>query len=393
MQDNEQPVATLRGFDDYEFSLGDELRGERATRGKSLLDVQRDLHIKAAYIAAIENCDPTVFPNQGFVAGYVRSYARYLRLDQEVIFQRFCSESGFRGVNADLKPTSRIGRQKQAKGALKGAEIAPRFLGNVTPPRENFLNFVSPSGLLSAAVLFALIGGIGLGGWSVLREIQRVEFVPVDQTPGVVDEVASIDMPQVQTGAQMASVAAVPDDDRLISQLYRPQELAIPKLEPRDGPIAAINPDDMGVFRPQDDPDTLDQSPMTVMAAVDAVLAESGPVVTVDATPPTVELVATRAAWVRVYEADGTVLFEKILEKDERFAIPQEAQAPLLRAGNSGSVYLVVDGTAYGPVGKGTSVAKQVSLASVDVLENLEVADGLDLLPTPDAAVATAVNQ
>ena len=31
----------LKGFDDYELKLGDIMRGERATLGKSLLDVQR----------------------------------------------------------------------------------------------------------------------------------------------------------------------------------------------------------------------------------------------------------------------------------------------------------------------------------------------------------------
>ena len=36
-------VEPLRGFDDYEVSLGDVMRGERATKGKSLLDVQREL--------------------------------------------------------------------------------------------------------------------------------------------------------------------------------------------------------------------------------------------------------------------------------------------------------------------------------------------------------------
>ena len=51
--------------------------------GKSLLDVQRELKIKAAYISAIENSDPTAFEIPGFVAGYVRSYARYLNLDPE----------------------------------------------------------------------------------------------------------------------------------------------------------------------------------------------------------------------------------------------------------------------------------------------------------------------
>ena len=38
-----------------DVSLGDLLRGQRATLGKSLFDVQRDLRIKAIYIAAIEN--------------------------------------------------------------------------------------------------------------------------------------------------------------------------------------------------------------------------------------------------------------------------------------------------------------------------------------------------
>jgi hypothetical protein len=46
-----------KGFDDFELRLGDLMRGERATLGKSLLDVQRELKIKATYIAAIENAD------------------------------------------------------------------------------------------------------------------------------------------------------------------------------------------------------------------------------------------------------------------------------------------------------------------------------------------------
>ena len=36
-----------KGFDDFELRLGDLMRGERATLGKSLLDVQRELKIKA----------------------------------------------------------------------------------------------------------------------------------------------------------------------------------------------------------------------------------------------------------------------------------------------------------------------------------------------------------
>ena len=57
------------GFDSFELRLGDLMRGERATLGKSLLDVERELRIKASYVAAIENADPESFDTPGFIPG------------------------------------------------------------------------------------------------------------------------------------------------------------------------------------------------------------------------------------------------------------------------------------------------------------------------------------
>mgnify|MGYP000600673845 CR=1 FL=1 len=58
---NVKKALKLKGFDDFEVRLGDIMRGERATHGKSLMDVQHELKIKAAYIAAVEDADPSVF--------------------------------------------------------------------------------------------------------------------------------------------------------------------------------------------------------------------------------------------------------------------------------------------------------------------------------------------
>ena len=88
-------MSRPKGFDDYEVRLGDLLRGERATLGKSLMDVQRELRINANYISAIESCDYGAFETPSFVSGFVRSYARYLKLDQEQVYRQFCEESGF----------------------------------------------------------------------------------------------------------------------------------------------------------------------------------------------------------------------------------------------------------------------------------------------------------
>ncbi|MEL6794892.1 MAG: helix-turn-helix transcriptional regulator, partial [Pseudomonadota bacterium] len=102
----EMSVApVLKGFDSYELKLGDELRGERASKGKTLLDVQRDLRIRAQYIDAIENADASAFPFSGFAAGYVRSYARYLGLDGDDVYRRFCEESGFEGAESGASVT------------------------------------------------------------------------------------------------------------------------------------------------------------------------------------------------------------------------------------------------------------------------------------------------
>ena len=119
-------VAKSKGFDDFDLRLGDLMRGERATLGKSLLDVQRELKIKATYIAAIENADVGAFETPGFIAGYVRSYARYLGMEPEHAFARFCTESGFavaHGMSAAASFYSAVNGTGTHKTDLNGSSV------------------------------------------------------------------------------------------------------------------------------------------------------------------------------------------------------------------------------------------------------------------------------
>jgi len=113
----------------------------------------------------------------------------------------------------------------------------------------------------------------------------------------------------------------------------------------------------------------------------------------VEAAQPTIQLYAVRAAWVRVHFEDSTVLFEKILEKGEYYSLPADVENPLLRAGNSGSVYVLVDGVPFGPVGAGTSVAKQVSLNDLDIQQRFAAVDDLELVQEVDSTLSTAGSQ
>ena len=114
-----------KGFDDYEFRLGDILRGERATLGKSLLDVEKELKIKTNYIAAIENCDPTVFESRGIIGGSVKSYARYLELDPDIIYELFCNESGFQTTHGMAKSTEKKEEKRYSRKTEDNLFITP----------------------------------------------------------------------------------------------------------------------------------------------------------------------------------------------------------------------------------------------------------------------------
>jgi cytoskeletal protein RodZ len=373
-----------KGFDDYDLRLGDLMRGERATLGKSLLDVQRDLKIKATYIAAIENADVSAFETPGFVAGYVRSYARYLGMDPERAFAQFCAEANYtpaHGMAPGASPATIVAARNRAAGELRDPFADPN--ARFVPRGESWVTRIEPAAVGSVAVLVALIGALGYGGWSLLQEVQRVQLAPVEQAPVVAAEIDPLgnvspveqvvrSAPEVapEGGDLVAEAATVADP---LDLLYRPQALDVPVMTPRDGPIAAIDPDNRLPAAPE------------AVATADAGAADAVQVLAESAPP--VELLAVRPSWVRVSSADGTVLFETILEAGQTYVVPQFEEPAVLRTGNAGSVYFKVKGQAFGPAGEGASVVSNVALSPEALTQTFAAAD-----PAADPDLATLVN-
>lgn len=384
--------SKLKGFDDFELRLGDIMRGERATLGKSLLDVQRELKIKATYIAAIENTDPTAFETPGFIAGYVRSYARYLGLDAEWVYKTFCEEGNFQTAHGMSSDASSRRPPKATGGATVTGPRDPFIEPSVSfvPAAKPSFSFVDARALGSIAVLLLLIGGIGYGGWSVLQEVQKVRFTPVDQAPTVVSDIDPFaDRPDTATEDVVAAAPTLEAFDRL----YRPEALDVPVLVARDGPIATLDPSRIGTLAPEPDerlvtarlapqppqPDEASNAPVNVVAAVwpEDAPGEDAPsaVQVVDDSNPEVVLFAVRPAWVRVRSADGSVIFEKILDPGEEFNVPITETPATLRAGNAQSVFFRVNGVTYGPAGANTSVVSNVALGPDELSTDYSVAD------------------
>lgn len=414
--DQTRPTA-LRGFDSYELRLGDELRGQRATLGKSLLDVQRELRIKAAYVDAIENGDPDVVPNPGFVPGYVRAYARYLGLDPEAVYKRFCEENGFVGQTSRMAQTGAAPKGGFTLGA--GVAAGPRdpslaqshFAAPVGRARPVGLG-ISASDIASVAVLAALLGGLGWGGWALLQDIQRVEFAPANEAPDVAFSAPGAGgLPGLAEPAGDAPwIASGPEREAALSELYAPHDGAPPpQTEFGDGPIAAIDPETSGLFSPPPpessrrfaaaaappparsgdapafgppgDPEILTAALDPRISATASTPAVQGPALA--EAEPGVWLVAQADCWIQVRAADGSVLIERILRAGETWQAPGAGEGLSLRAGNAGGLMVRIDGALHGPLGRSGEVIRSVALAADAVRERFARVDA-----APAAAAA-----
>ncbi|WP_425098289.1 helix-turn-helix domain-containing protein [Tropicibacter sp. S64] len=393
-----------QSFDDFALKLGDVMRGERATMGKSLLDVQRELRIKASYIAAIENCDPAAFDTPGFIAGYVRSYARYLGMDPDEAFEGFCAESGFsvaHGMSADASVVRKaaIGDAPKAKARDPFAEPNMPF----APSGDSFLSRIEPGAIGSSLVLLALIGGIGYGGWSVLQEVQRVQLSPVEQTPIVLSELDPLDAARApsapdtvgQEALAEAGVAGVftPPSNEAFDRLYRPQALDVPVLVARDAPISTLDPDSGGLFAGTGRGAHLPQVQDSALAA--AALAPGFGSVP-GASSSGVIVVAARPAWIQIKEEQGAVLFSGILNAGETFPVPASASDPVIKVGESGAVYFAVNGTVHGPAGPRGAVTEDLALDGALIVAGYaeaNVQDDPDLKPVMAALSGATAGQ
>jgi len=388
-RDDAEGQVVAKGFDDYELRLGDLMRGERATMGKSLLDVQRELKIKAAYIAAIENADPTAFDTPGFIAGYVRSYARYLNMNPDEAYAAFCAESGFATAHGmSAQASTRKSKSYDPSDAPLGKDIFQSSATPFVPAGDAVFSGIEPRAIGSTLVLLALITGLGYGGWSVLQEVQRVQFAPIEQTPVVLSDLDPL------AGATNAIVPQDALDDLqtpaadVMDRLYRPQALDVPVLVARDAPISTLSPATIGTFAPDLLPDEI---PMIVAEETDAPAVP--PIQVVEPAAPDVQLVAVRPAWVRVQSADGTIIFEGVMQAGENFVVPTTEEPARLRVGESGAMYFAVNGVHYGPVGPSGVVTADVVLTSDNLTESYRIADldaDVDLAEIVNVAEVTA---
>ena len=363
----------IRGFDDYKLRLGDLLRGERATKGKSLLNVQPDIKISAKYIAAIENTDLSVFESSGYIPGYVKSYAKYLEVDPEWAFQRFCVESGFEVVDV-LSLTSNYRKKSRLKDNNSIKKLSNDFKLTKFGSIENgFLDQIELRAFGSIAVLVILIGVLSFAGLTVFKQIQQVDFEVIDG-----DNLfnANLDLNSNTNRMKPRSNQLGIRTKLFNDDLERKEVLEQPIFQSHNSPI--------GEFVKNKISNQIQDEINLALRGVSGDLITSTTfsrpqlrprVQVTKETSNKIVIFSLKPAYIRVAEDNGTILFSKILDPGEHFIVPSEATLPSLRAGMSGYVYFRVGDKEYGPVGSGPGVEKGIKISKDEITKNYVVAD------------------
>lgn len=99
-----------------------------------------------------------------------------------------------------------------------------------------------------------------------------------------------------------------------------------------------------------------------------------------------VVLTATDDVWFRVYDRNDKVLFEGVKKKGEVYAVPADADTPMIRTGRADQLAVTIGGALVPPLGPAETTVKDVVISSA----GLAARSGPSALPSTSTGPATA---
>jgi cytoskeleton protein RodZ len=301
-------------------SAGDVLRQQREALGLDVDDVAAALRIKRDYLAALEAGRPDLLPGPTYAIGFVRAYSDHLGLDGSEILRRFKLES----AGLDAKPDLAF----------------PMPLGEHSIPGR---------GMLLVALILVLCG---YGTWYYLSTSEHSRPERVAEVP-----LGLLLSPPAQRASEVAAPASA--ETAVETRLAAPGGAGLSAPAPTGSEPVAIG--ESAAAPPPTPPaqvpalpaamPTLPPAPPPVLVGLTPAPPSEGPRAygIVDG-PARIVIRATSESWIKIRDANQTVLLEGFLKAGESYRVP-DRPGVLMRTGNAGGLDITVDGKPVPPIG------------------------------------------
>ena len=155
--------------------VGDILRREREKQGLTIADIEKGTSIRGLYIEHIERGNIGDLPGLVYAKGFVRNYAKFLRLNAEALVQQFAEENGSTPPPVPAEPES-------APRRISLSTVGDESLSSISIGGTRS-SYASIFGKLAAGiiVLAALVGG-GVAAISAINSPAQVPAAPPVKT-------------------------------------------------------------------------------------------------------------------------------------------------------------------------------------------------------------------
>ena len=155
--------------------VGDILRREREKQGLTIADIEKGTSIRGLYIEHIERGNIGELPGLVYAKGFVRNYAKFLRLNAEALVQQFAEENGSTPPPISAEPES-------APRRISLSTVGDESLSSISIGGTRS-SYASIFGKLAAGiiVLAALVGG-GVAAISAINSPAQVPAAPPVKT-------------------------------------------------------------------------------------------------------------------------------------------------------------------------------------------------------------------
>jgi cytoskeleton protein RodZ len=291
-------------------SFGENLRREREMRGISLEEIAESTKISVRFLHAMENDDFANLPGGIFTRSFIRSYAKYLGLDEEQVMSEF-----------------------QMTGQSKELELSRlMFASSSNSSHQERKSWLLP--VLLAGVMLA-------GGYSLFRYAHRHEDIPM--ITGGSGQSDAQPLPQsADTGGSTAQ-SGTKGASRIPAQ----------STFPLSSHPAANDPS------PNQPPSGAPQAPAgTAGSAITGTIGKAAD------SEMVLRLAATERVWVSV-DADGRTALQRTLNPQDVSTIKAKDHFDVM-TGNAQALILTLNGATLKPLGHQGEV-KKVHLTHSDV--------------------------
>jgi len=343
--------------------VGGELRAARLQLGWDLEALAASLRIRVAYLEAIEAGRVADLPGNAYALGFLRTYATALGLDGGEMCRRFRAEVAEVNTKTELTFPAPVPERgvpvillgvALAVGAYVGwyhlAERPPPVHATAPVPPE-LARLAEPTALAPKPVR------------TPAQPAAAPDLSGASGTQATVPAGAGANGAAASSGASSSGGQAGPAATLAATEPPAGQGPAGPGGTPAATTSGANSPAGGGGAAGGTESASTAPAGSTAPAASEAHSTSSGggsPLAAVSALAPPAQAApmarggivirATAEAWIEVRDSTGAVIFTKLMQPGESWAVPRQPGLTLT-TGNAGGTQLLVDGTVGAPLG------------------------------------------